>query len=198
MTQDEHRAPGRLAPSRSDPRCKPKPPSHERRVPSRDYEIIDQPFVEGRYSPPAQVTYEPPSYRSNGTDMPFERAPAEAGHAPLPAYEAYPQYESAPASSTPTPAMSTGEMSRQEQYQLLIHNIQLRDDEWKLLNIRANSSKNWLVAYLVPRNKQIDLKKAISTQQVLTITIDARGNTEVREPQRRSLPRRLFAWVFGG
>lgn len=89
------------------------------------------------------------------------------------------------------------ELSKQERTQLLMETIQLFDDVWKLASIRANERNNWLTAYLVPRNKNLDLRTAISKRQVLIITIDEMGNTDIREPQKRGLWRRLTAWLIG-
>jgi hypothetical protein len=90
------------------------------------------------------------------------------------------------------------ELSKQECTQLLIDTIQLFDDVWKLASIRSNERNNWMIAYLVPRNKKhLDLRTAISKRQVLVITIDEMGNTDIREPQKRGLWQRLTAWLVG-
>lgn len=90
-----------------------------------------------------------------------------------------------------------GELSRQDQYLLLMHTIQLYDDDWRLANIRTSSKKNWLVAFLIPRNKAIDLQQALKKQIVLRITVDSRGNTDVAMPKRRGLLGRLLNWLRG-
>jgi len=89
------------------------------------------------------------------------------------------------------------ELSTKERHQLLMHTIQLYDDRWKLAGVRANERKNRLEAYLVPRNKPAELKEAMSRNQALIIYIDSRGNTDVREPKKRSLLRRFATWLFG-
>jgi hypothetical protein len=91
----------------------------------------------------------------------------------------------------------TNQLTKKERHQLLMHTVQLYDDVWKLAGIRANQQANILVAYLTPRNKRLDLKTAISRHQVLLITIDDRGNTDVKEPKKRGPWRRLVAWLYG-
>jgi hypothetical protein len=94
-------------------------------------------------------------------------------------------------------AFELQELSTKERHQLLMHTIQLYDDRWKLAGVRANERKNRLEAYLVPRNKQVELKEAMSRNQALIIYIDSRGNTDVREPKKRSLLHRFLTWLFG-
>ena len=92
----------------------------------------------------------------------------------------------------------TVELSKHDRTKLLIDTIQLFDDVWKLASIRANERHNWMVAYLTPRKKpNMDLRTAISKRQVLVITIDEMGNTDIREPQKRRLWQRLTAWLIG-
>lgn len=86
------------------------------------------------------------------------------------------------------------ELSSQERYQLLMHAIQLYD-EWKLATIRSQGKR--LVAYLVPRYMHLDLQTAIDKRQVLMITIDSHGNTDIREPKKRGVFRSLAAWLQG-
>ncbi|MBN1681466.1 MAG: hypothetical protein JW966_14390 [Anaerolineae bacterium] len=93
--------------------------------------------------------------------------------------------------------MSANHLSYKERQELLIHTIQLYDDEWKLAGIRANLKKDWLVAYLVPRARRLDLRTAISRQQVLVITVDNRGNTDIKEPKKRGVWRMLTNWLYG-
>ena len=45
-------------------------------------------------------------------------------------------------------------MSKKERYQLLMHTIQLYEDNWKLASIRALPSR--MAAYLTPRNRHLD------------------------------------------
>jgi hypothetical protein len=94
-------------------------------------------------------------------------------------------------------AYETQELSTQERHQLLMHTIQLYDDRWKLAGVRANERRNRLEAYLVLRNKHVELKEAMSRNEALIIFIDSRGNTDVREPKKRGLLRRFFTWLFG-
>jgi len=88
-------------------------------------------------------------------------------------------------------------LSIQERHQLLMRTVELYDDEWKLAGIRANEKKSRLEAYLTPRSKRIELREAISKNQVLIIMIDCQGNTDVREPKRQGPWRRLTTWLFG-
>ncbi len=90
------------------------------------------------------------------------------------------------------------ELSVQERHQLLIHMIELYDDLWKLAGIRANEKKDRLEAYLVPRTQRVELKEAISKNLALIITIDCRGNTDIREPKSKSAWRKFTTWLFGG
>jgi hypothetical protein len=102
------------------------------------------------------------------------------------------------AASSPESPMVTGGLMKQEQYQMLMQSIQLYGDEWKLATIRSDAKSNRLIAYLVPRNKRLDLKTAISKQKVLRIMIDSRGNTDIQEPTRRGPLGLLTAWFRGG
>jgi len=89
------------------------------------------------------------------------------------------------------------ELSVQERHQLLIHMIELYDDLWKLAGIRANEKKDRLEAYLIPRTQRVELKEAISKNLALIITIDSRGNTDIREPKSKSAWRKFTTWLFG-
>jgi hypothetical protein len=82
------------------------------------------------------------------------------------------------------------ELSKAERHQLLIDTIKLYDEEWQLARIWARGETNWLVAYLVPRAKRMDLNTALRKNKALTIIIDSRGNTQVKLPKRRK-------WFFG-
>jgi hypothetical protein len=123
------------------------------------------------------------------------------GHAAAPSLELEPDVPARPELSRRAnridAAFELQELSTKERHQLLMHTIQLYDDRWKLAGVRANERKNRLEAYLVPRNKQVELKEAMSRNQALIIYIDSRGNTDVREPKKRSLLHRFFTWLFG-
>jgi len=86
----------------------------------------------------------------------------------------------------------------QERYILLMRAIELHDDVWRLASIRANEEKDRLEAYLIPRNKRMELKQAIHRNQFMVITIDRLGNTTIKQPRREGLLRRLWHWLFGG
>jgi len=183
MSQEEHRAPARLAPVR--PGWTAAPVANPRRMPQPPIEadIIDVEELAGRSSVPEP---EPPR-RSNITP-PVQRE----REVPPP-----PPIEPESVVNERQGAESDSEMTTQEQYELLLHNIQLYDDMWKLAGIRANEKNNWLTAYLIPRNKQMDLKTAISKNLVLIITIDNRGNTDIKEPRKRGFIRHLTGWLYG-
>ena len=82
------------------------------------------------------------------------------------------------------------ELSKAERHQILIDTIKLYDEDWQLARIWARGETNWLVAYLVPRDKRMDLSTALRKNKALTIIIDSRGNTQVKLPKRRK-------WFFG-
>ena len=126
--------------------------------------------------PPASYSEQPPAPPNN--HRPYE---AEVYDEPP-----YPSHHTAP-----------GELSKQEQQLLLMHTIQLYDDEWRLSCIRTTSPKGWLVAYLTPRDKSLTLQQAISKQVALRIKVDSRGNTDVSLPKKRGFLRRLITWLRG-
>jgi hypothetical protein len=95
------------------------------------------------------------------------------------------------------PRQTTNELTKQERHELLMHTIQLYDDEWKLAGIRANEKNNWLIAYLVLRDRRIDLKTALKHQEAMVITIDSQGNTDIREPKKKGVWKSLTSWLTG-
>lgn len=106
--------------------------------------------------------------------------------------------EALPSTMLPSEKAATGGLFPQEQYQLLMNAIRLYADEWKLAGIRSRKDPDILMAYLTPRKSKIDLKEAISRQEVLVIKVDPQGNTEVVEPKRRrSFWRSLTNWLYG-
>ena len=103
-----------------------------------------------------------------------------------------------PVSRQPQPdAYNAGELTRQEQYQSLMQSIQLYEADFRLAKIWANARANRLEAYLLPRDKQMELKTAISREQVLIITIDRRGNTNIKEPRPPRFWQRVIGWFYG-
>lgn len=225
MTRDDHRSPGRLAPPRPDHRWGPgasaAPPRHRlantRAEPRADrWEVVpdDDPYsVPEPYEPhsiydseetyaPAPVlegtpragarTYPPrerPYAESRPQEYAPEAAPATTAYYEPPSRARHPAYE-------PDPEPET--LSMQERYILLMRAIELHDDVWRLASIRANEEKDRLEAYLIPRNKRIELKQAIHRNQFMVITIDRLGNTTIKQPRREGLLRRLWHWLFGG
>jgi hypothetical protein len=89
-------------------------------------------------------------------------------------------------------------LTMQERYVVLMRAIELHDDAWRLASIRSNEAKERLEAYLIPRNKRMELKEAIHRNQFMVITIDRLGNTTIKEPKRAGPMRRLLRWLFGG
>ncbi|HMM27560.1 MAG TPA: hypothetical protein PKD46_04910 [Aggregatilineaceae bacterium] len=94
-------------------------------------------------------------------------------------------------------AQQRGELSPSDQYQLLLYNTQLYDDEWKLLRIQAAKEGRWLRAFLIPRHSKMDLAEAQRNGRLLQIVIDTCGNTLVQEPKKPGLLRRLLNWLYG-
>lgn len=152
------------------------------------------------YEQPAGVVEHDMSYADAYGDESSHPAPVETEpvSAREPVRRQQTEYVAQYAVQYPPADAGPGMLSMQERQQLLMHTIQLYDDEWKLAGIRANQRKNWLQGYLTPRNKHLDLKDAISRNQVLIITIDSRGNTDINEPKKPGPWRRLTWWIFGG
>jgi len=226
MTREDRPGSGRLAPLRPEYRWS-TPPATVRQEPPRSYppkrsDLVepspaDYEYEEGdaaqrrRYDDEAYAAPAPPAPRPRVRQTP----PGPRFPSPEEPYEAeeYVAAERPPARSAPRPANTraaaperiypsamvddAGRLPIQERQLLLMHTIQLYDDKWKLAGIRANQRKNWLQAYLTPRNKRLELKEAISRNQVLIITVDSRGNTEVKEPPKPRFWRRLVNWLFG-
>jgi hypothetical protein len=208
MGRDPHRAPGRLAPLRSDydrgtlrsPSRQPVNLPPERAAPQQPYllpEPGEEDVIEGEvydYDAPARDQRSAQDYRteeeqSNWTaddTQPMMRVFAGRAREPEPAPEPEP-------SAMPAPFR----LSIKERHQLLIHTIALYETEWKLAGIRANPKNDYLQAFLIPRNRKYDLKEAISRNQALVVTIDPRGNTEVKEPKKKGLLKRFIHWLWG-
>jgi hypothetical protein len=112
---------------------------------------------------------------------------AESQYHPMPWLEP----QQAPAQIERQPVAHIGELSRSDLHQLLIDTIRLYEEEWQLARIWAKGDSNFLVAFLIPRGKRIDLQKAIDKQKVLKITINSQGGTVITPPKRRR-----FLWFF--
>lgn len=200
MPLDDHRAPNRLATQyprgrqRTHQSSNVSPPSHrvsdhpDQAVP--DYEVIEEQYWEPPLSPGDSGTIvvdnpEPAPVHDARTD--YDRGSiVEAGET-----AAVVPHES------PGDMPDSMELTKQELHQLLMHTVQLYGDVWKLSGVRADPDRRMLVAYLTPRQKQMELKEAIRRHQALIITIDRHGNTNIREPHRRGLLRWLTAWLTG-
>jgi hypothetical protein len=209
MGRDPHRAPGRLAPLRSDydrgtlrsPSRQPvNLPPPERAAPQQPYLPPDpgeEDVIEGEvydYDVPARdqrsaqdyrTEEEQPNWTADDT-QPMMRVFAGRAREPELVLEPEPPAVAAPF-----------RLSIKERHQLLIHTIALYETEWKLAGIRANPKNDHVQAFLIPRNRKYNLKEAISRNQALVITIDPRGNTEVKEPKKRGLLRRFISWLWG-
>ncbi|NDJ78418.1 MAG: hypothetical protein GYB65_19385 [Chloroflexi bacterium] len=204
MSHDDHRAPTRLASSRSGPKRKlvPKPvspPPTPQPEPAPD--IIDDPVYgtssEGIFDAHRTGVHRRDSHQ-NGTHRYDNGQRYDEGSPPAEAHDLEPDRMMPESTPEPDPlARPTGELSKKERHQLLMHTIQLYDDEWKLAGIRADEEHNWLIALLVPRGKRIDLRSAISKREVLKIIIDSRGNTNIQEPRKRGPFRKLTSWFTG-
>ncbi len=199
MARDDHRAPSRLASSRSrtySDNCEQRqpPPVINHRFASRPIVEHDETEIEGEVQVPDQQDF---IVRDSRTP---KRRTAEWQQSPTavetvePALPREATFQRAPIEQPAT----TNELSKKELSELLLSMVQHYDDEWKLASLRANPQSNGLTAYLVQRDRRIDLRTAISRQEVLIIIIDSRGNTDVREPKKRGLLRALTAWLTGG
>jgi len=176
--------------------------------PSRGHEhaeIIDSAFYEevraDRAAPdPAveEATYE----RANGNGASHLPAATPAHDRSTPTVPEPDVYGRAPVLSHealdwPPQQQVAGELSKKERYQLLMHTIQLYEDNWKLASIRALPGSR-MAAYLTPRNRHLDLRTAFNRQQILVITLDQQGNTDIKEPPPRNWLQRFLDWLRGG
>ncbi len=226
MTREDRPGSGRLAPLRPEYRWS-TPPASVHQEPPRSYPPKRSDLVEPTPSDYEYEEGDPAARRRYDDDLYAAPAPTQARPRPrpVPSSTRYPgadePYESEdyveaterPPAYAPTKPLNpkvaaqriyptamvddAGRLPIQERQLLLMHTIQLYDDKWKLAGIRANQRKNWLQAYLTPRNKRVELKEAISRNQVLIITVDSRGNTEVKEPKKPRFWRRVINWLFG-
>ena len=206
MGRDPHRAPGRLAPLRSDyDRGTLRTPSRQPvNLPPPERAALQPPYlppdpgaedvIEGEvyeYDDPApapdcQMDDEQPNWTIDDTQPMMRVFAAGRAREPEPAPEPEPP-------AVPGPFR----LSIKERHQLLIHTIALYETEWKLAGIRANPKNDHLQAFLIPRNRKYNLKEAISRNQALVVTIDPRGNTEVKEPKKKGLLKRFIHWLWG-
>jgi len=131
--------------------------------------VAQRPLVEPDYSPPAPPPSAPPrvAVENEATETAYDFS------------------------------QQRSELSPSDQYQLLLYNTQLYDDEWKLLRIQASREGRWLRASLIPRHSKMDLAEAQRNGRLLQIVIDNCGNTLVQEPKKPGLLRRLLNWLYG-
>jgi hypothetical protein len=219
MPHDDHRAPPRLASlgatqsthddsrrraapvRRPDPA--PLPVESSRSYQDYDYddedtgeEYGDSYEYEEAYSRRETLRHEPSNRQeTNGSSQDQYGTPVES-RSPTPAQP----IDTTPSREPPTndPPPVSRDLTYQERQQLLMQAIQLFHEDWKLASIRPKPDRDLLIAYLTPRRSQMDLRMAISKQQVLVITVDHRGKTDIREPKRRGLWGTLISWLYGG
>lgn len=215
MTHNPHRAQSRLASFESKEWDRIPAPRHQRetpppgRLPPPDHDEETFSFEDGVYhktdhaqgacSPDTgefnaiNWSGEPQSHEARKPRLAWQPSdsPAPMKREPTPESETKPYRAAMPA---PYPSDS-GELTMQQRYENLMHTIKLYD-EWKLGGIRAHHNR--LQAYLTPYGKKLELKEAIAKNQVLIISIDHRGNTDVKEPKCPGPWQRLTAWLFGG
>lgn len=215
MARNDYRSTGRLAPPRADYGWGSGPPVGRAR-PAQHPDWDDEPQAEEVFedlSPQDYLPSQRPDDTTPGRPTPVgqrryrdaesadyvqeERTVSRAEvYAPPPTPPAY----TVEMKAQPERGVAGAEphaLSVQERHQLLMRTIELYDDVWKLAGVRANPQRNRLEAYLVPRSKHMELKEASSRGQVLVITIDSRGNTDIREPRRRRWTERIMGWFFG-
>lgn len=98
---------------------------------------------------------------------------------------------------TPNLPGNPNELSKKERYQLLIQTVNYYEDRWNLASIRMLRGDR-MAAFLTPRKRRLDLKTAINRQQVMVISLDKHGNTDIKEPPRRNWWQRFIDWLRGG
>jgi hypothetical protein len=215
MGRDPHRAPGRLAPLRSDydrgtlrsPSRQPvNLPPPERPTPQAPHLPPDQgadDVIEGEvydydYESPVR---EPRTIAAPDCRMEEDDQPAWTADDTQPMMRVFAAAHRHPPTPVPEPdpsaMLAPDSLSVQERHRLLIHTISLYETDWKLAGIRANPKNDHVQAFLIPRNRKYNLKEAISRNQALMITIDPRGNTEIKEPKKKGLLRRFINWLWG-
>lgn len=145
-----------------------------------------------------------PAVRANGSNghsrtrrLATPEPQAEPDYAPPPPQPSPPRAALEPEPETYDFTQQRGELSPADQYQLLLYNIQLYDDSWKLLHIRGAKEDKWMRAYLIPRHSKMGWEEARQSGRLLQIAIDDYGNTVIREPKKLGLLRRILNWLYG-
>lgn len=157
------------------------------------YEIED----EQPYRPIPAVRTNGGNGHSQGRRLTVQEPPVEPDYTPPQPQPSPPRSALEPETETYDFSQERGELSPADQYQLLLYNIQLYDDSWKLLHIRGAKTDKWMRAYLIPRYSKMDWEEARESGQMLQIAIDHYGNTVVREPKKPGLLRRILNWLYG-
>ena len=204
MSPDNHRAPSRLAPIRPGPGY-PKPSSLDmttagtRPSPSREYEADSYEIIDSVIEDEPQISQEPTNETSE-----YER---EKGiHTPRATYSPQPESDTYARAVLPNESLewetssmpsNPNELSKKERYQLLIQTVHHYEDKWNLASIRMLRGDR-MAAYLTPCKQRLDLKTALNRQQVMVISLDKHGNTDIKTPPRRSLWQRFIDWLRGG
>lgn len=221
MPLDEHRAPNRLAHSypTTDDGSTPysQPPSQrpirapdygETRVDDYDpdYDVQEQPYwtdAEAEHEQQFERPSQPDRPSGDNGEFHHEAAPdyehdyevAASGEGPAMAAEVH-----EPPAAPPPPEeeiLGPGELTKQELHGLLMRTVEHYRDRWQLASIRVYPDRRMLVAYLTPRQKPMGLKEAISKRKVMVVSIDCRGNTDIKTPRKRGWLRSLVAWIAG-
>lgn len=145
-----------------------------------------------------------PAVRANGSNghsrtrrLAMPEPQAEPDYALPPPQPSPPRAALEPEQETYDFTQQRGELSPADQYQLLLYNIQLYDDSWKLLHIRGAKEDKWMRAYLIPRHSKMGWDEARQSGRLLQIAIDDYGNTVIREPKKPGLLRRILNWLYG-
>jgi len=171
-------------------------------APARDDAALDSQSI---YEIDDEQPYHPmPAVRANGNNgqarsrrLTMPKPQPQPDYAPPAAQPSPPRGALEPEPETYDFTQQRGELSPADQYQLLLYNIQLYDDSWKLLHIRGAKEDKWMRAYLIPRHSKMGWDEARQSGQLLQIGIDNYGNTVVREPKKPGLLRRLLNWLYG-
>ena len=157
------------------------------------YEIED----EQPYRPIPAVRANGGNGQAHGRRLPMPEAQTQPDYAPPAPQPSPPRAALEPEPETYDFTQQRGELSPADQYQLLLYNIQLYDDSWKLLHIRSAKEDEWMRAYLIPRHSKMTWEEARQSGRLLQIAIDNYGNTVVREPKKPGLLRRILNWLYG-
>lgn len=103
-----------------------------------------------------------------------------------------------PRSADPGVPTHPERLSVQEQYDILLHTIALYKTDWKLSCVRAHEESGRLKAFLISRHHPMSIREAHERDQLLIITVDTEGNTEIREPAGRNPKSGRWRWLWGG